>query len=83
MSSTQDVLRRRFAEACSERDAISKQVTPLRDQRDAILTKAHAASAKAEPLTRQIRQIEAPLYDLNNEIATISRALSGKTGANA
>ena len=38
-----------------------------------------AQAAKAEPLARRIRELEAPLYDLHNEIATISRALGGRT----
>jgi hypothetical protein len=83
MTRTQDMLRRRFAEACGERDAVLNQAAPLRQQRDAILTRVHAAAVKAAPLTRQIKQLETPLYELNNEIATISRALSGKTAAEA
>jgi uncharacterized coiled-coil DUF342 family protein len=79
MPNTQDLLRARFAEACAERDAIAGQVAPLREQRDAIIAKAQAAAAKADPITAQIRQLEGPLFDLHNEIATISRALGGKT----
>lgn len=85
--STQDLLRRRFTEACTARDAIAAAAAaaaaaaPLRKQRDDILAKAQAQAAKAEPLMRRIREIEAPLYDLHNEIATIARALSGQTAA--
>jgi hypothetical protein len=81
MTTTHELLRTRFTEACAERDAIAAQMAPLRDQRDAILGKAQAAAAKAEPLTAQIRQLEKPLFDLHNEIATISRALGGRTAA--
>jgi uncharacterized coiled-coil DUF342 family protein len=79
MPSTQDLLRARFAEACAERDAIAARLAPIREQRDAIVAKAQAAAAKADPLTAQIKRLEQPLFDLHNEIATISHALAGRT----
>lgn len=81
MANTQDLLRQRFAEACAERDVIAAKVAPLREQRDGIIAKAEAAAAKADPVTAQIKELEGPLFDLHNEIATISRALGGKTAA--
>jgi uncharacterized coiled-coil DUF342 family protein len=81
MPNTQDLLRARFTEACAERDAIAAQVAPLREQRDAVLAKAQAVAAKADPLTAKIKDLERPLFDLHNEIATISRALGGRTAA--
>ena len=81
MANTQDLLRARFAEACAERDAIAVQVAPLREQRDAMLAKAQAMAVRADPLTAKIKDLERPLFDLHNEIATISRALGGKTAA--
>jgi hypothetical protein len=83
MSNTQDLLRQRFVEACAERDALMAKMQPLLDQRDAILMKAQAQAAKADPITAQLREIGTPLYDLHNEIATISRALGGKTAVDA
>ena len=81
MPTTHDLLRARFTEACAERDAIAAQVAPLRERRDAIMAKAQAVAAKADPVTAQIKELEAPLFDLHNEIATISRALGGRTAA--
>ncbi len=81
MANTNELLRQRFAEAVQERDALMEQTTPLREQRDAIMAKARAAELKAQPLDEQIKGLEAPLYDLNNEIARISRALDGNTAA--
>ncbi|WP_315831095.1 hypothetical protein [Bradyrhizobium prioriisuperbiae] len=83
MAKTQDLLRQRFAEACGERDAIIDAAAPLRRQRDDILAKAQAQAGKAEPLTQRIRDLEGPLYELHNEIATLSRALGGKTAKDA
>ena len=79
MTDTNELLRRRFAEACAERDAVMAKSGPLREQRDAIVAKAAAAAAKADPVTAQIKEIEAPLFELHNEIARISRALGGRT----
>lgn len=79
MVDTNDLLRRRFAEASAERDAILARSEPLREQRDAIIAKAMAAAAKADPVTAQIKEVEAPLFELHNEIARISRALDGRT----
>lgn len=79
MTDTNDLLRQRFQELLQQRDAITAQSMPLREQRDAIMAKARAAELKAQPLDDQIKDLEGPLYDLNNEIARLSRALDGKT----
>ncbi|MGM5033519.1 hypothetical protein [Tardiphaga sp. 803_E3_N1_3] len=81
MTNTNELLRQRFAEAVQEREAILATTIPLREQRDAIVAKARAIEVKSQPLDDQIKEAEAPLYDLNNEIARISRALDGATGA--
>lgn len=79
MANTQDLLRKRFREACAERDTIHAKSAPLRDKRDAIMAKARDLEKTADPLNEQIRKAESGLFDLHNEIATISRALGGKT----
>jgi uncharacterized coiled-coil DUF342 family protein len=77
---TLTLLRQRFAELCAERDAIQAMVAPLREQRDALLAKAAKAAAGVPALEAQISAAEAPLYELNNSIAQLSRALGGMTG---
>jgi uncharacterized coiled-coil DUF342 family protein len=79
MSNTHDLLRQRFHDACNERETMTEAIAPLRKRRDDMLAKAQLAANKAVPLTQQIKEMEAPLYELHNEIATISRALNGKT----
>ena len=79
MSKTEDTLRARFKAACAERDAILAKSMPLREKRDGILRKAQDIEKKAEAVAVEIRTAEVGLYDLNNEIATISRALKGQT----
>ncbi len=79
MANTQDLLKQRFREACAERDGILAKSAPLRAKRDAIIAKARDLEKTADPLNKQIRKAEVGLYELNNEIATISRALKGQT----
>lgn len=76
---TEKMLRARFREACAERDAIRAQAKPYRDERDALQADADRITAKQKALADQFKVIEAPLLDLDKEIATISRALGGKT----
>jgi hypothetical protein len=76
MSKTEDTLKARFKAACSERDAILKKSEPLRSKRDAAMRKAQAAYDEA---TDQIKATESGLFDLQVEIATLSRALMGRT----
>lgn len=75
MSKTDDVLRARFTELLAEREAIASQTEPLRAQRDEIIAQARAIEQTAAPLDAQIKELEGPLFDINNEIATVSRAL--------
>ncbi len=83
MDTTQDLLRKRFAEACTERDAIAAKAAPLRQQRDEIHARAAAVAAKADAIDVTLMEIEGPLFALHNEIASISLALGGKTGTDA
>jgi hypothetical protein len=79
MGKTEETQKARFKEACAERDASLAKSTPLRTKRDTIIAKARELEKTADPLNDQIRKAEAGLFDLHNEIATISRALKGQT----
>lgn len=79
MAMTTDLLKQRFREACAERDAIHAKSGPLRVKRDAIMAKAREVEKTAVPVNEQIEKAEAGLFELQNEIATISRALNGQT----
>jgi len=79
MANTNDLLRKRFAEACAERDAILAKSAPLRQQREDILAKARKIEQTADAVMEKIKGVESPLYELHNEIARISRALNGQT----
>lgn len=72
MSDVDDLLRQKFTELCAQRDAILTKSGPLREKRDAAIAKARAAEDK---LTRDVKDAESGLFDLNNEIAKVARAL--------
>lgn len=72
-----DALRARFRELTGKSQAIRAVAVPLRDRRDAMVADHEA---KLAPIQREIREIEAPLYEIEQERAMIARALNGKTG---
>ncbi len=79
MSNAQNLMRLRFAELRAQVAAIEAASGPLREQRDDIVRAATELAATAKPLESQILTAEAGLYDAKNEMATLSRALGGKT----
>jgi hypothetical protein len=84
MSTTLDLLKQQFTTLCQQRDAIFAASLPLRAQRDGLVQQAEAAlAAQVAPINAEIATIEGPLPDLMNQIAAISTALDGKTGADA
>lgn len=77
---TKALLRTRFAELRAERDAIEKANAPLRERLKAIRVEA----AEAEGLiAAKIKLNGAGLSEIDVEMASISRGLMGKTGAEA
>ena len=80
MDFSEKALRKAFAEKTAKRDEIRAKATPLRERRDKIVNKAREEEVA---LNKEIAQIEKPLFDLDMEISSLSRALSGKTGTPA
>lgn len=75
---TKALLRARFAELRDERDAIEKKNAPLREQ----LRELRQQNATAEAALRdKIKATSADLVSIDQELASISRGLMGKTGA--
>lgn len=82
MTDTLALIKQQFTSLCAQRDAILATAAPLRAQRDAIVQAAEAAlAAQVAPLNVQIKAAETGLFDLHNQIGTISLALNGKTAA--
>jgi uncharacterized coiled-coil DUF342 family protein len=77
---TRDLLKQQFVSLCQQRDAILKEVAPVRAQRDKMVAQAEAAlAAELVPLDASIAQLEAPLAALHQEIAQVVQALGGET----
>jgi uncharacterized coiled-coil DUF342 family protein len=72
-----DKLRARFAELSEKRDRIRAKADPLREERDSFV---QANAAKEAAMNAAIRKAEEGLFELDQEAATIARALGGKTG---
>ena len=73
-----DAMRKRFHDLGAQREAILAAVAGATTQRDAAIA-AHEAVIR--PLEAEIKAKRAPLYNIDQERALISRALAGKTGA--
>lgn len=69
-------MRERFQKLSAEIASIRKMSGPLRAKRDQHVQKARAAE---EEMNLKIAEVEAPLFDMDNELAGISRFLGGKT----
>lgn len=77
MSDVDAIARAKFHELCAERDAILSVTAPKREARDKQVAKARAAEEK---LNAELREIEAPLFDINREIGKLSRLLKDENG---
>lgn len=80
MSNLDEMMRARFHEAGREKAAILAKTAPQRAEADALSAQADALYARARDILDQVRAIESPLVDLDNERGRLARALNGKTG---
>ena len=70
----------RFHELGAAREAILAQSGPANAVREAIRERIGELERMAAALTVEIKRIEAPLFDIDNERGGLVRALKGKTG---
>jgi hypothetical protein len=77
---TDETLRARFWELMAQKEAIEAEAKPLRDEYEQKSQRASALLAEAKLIADQFKVIEAPAFDIAQELATIARALKGKTG---
>lgn len=70
-------MRKRFREVAAAKAAIHAASDPIRVERDALVA-AHEATRKA--LDVRLKKAEDGLFELDQELAMLSRALGGKTG---
>ena len=74
-------MRTRFHELGVERERISTEVKPLRDQYNALCEQAGTIRTRQMELAKQFKPMEAPLVAIDQERAVLARALNGKTGS--
>jgi len=77
---TEDTMRKRFWDLAAERERILAMSAGARSQREALQTEIAQREKAMEPLNASIREIERPLYDIDQERAMLARALGGRTG---
>lgn len=81
MTELEDQMRARFRELTAERDGKRAAAAPLREARDTAVQAAQAAMDAAHlQYDAAIAEQEDGLFDIDQEIARISRFLDGKTG---
>lgn len=83
MEDHKETMRQRFHAAGAEKDAILSQSAPLRAQEDQIRAQIDVLKGQLAGVVTQRKAVEAPVFELDQERASIARALGGKTGASA
>lgn len=77
-----DDLRLEFHRLCAERDRIEEEAKPHRDAYDDKRAELmEMEKRELDPLVAKMQSAEDGLHDIKQELATISRALKGQTGA--
>ncbi|ESY42042.1 hypothetical protein X747_14780 [Mesorhizobium sp. LNJC384A00] len=75
-------MRTRFHALRAERERMSTtDVEPLRKQMDDIIAEIRVLEAKLKPIDATYREKRQALVPMDTELAIISRALKGQTGA--
>jgi len=77
--SVNDLLRQKFQELKTQEAVILAESKPHRDAVDALQPQIETLLEQKRGHGSQARTIEEPLADVRREMASISRALSGKT----
>lgn len=88
MNFSPEALRERFAALTQEREAIDAKLNPAWTELNSLVAgdtslSVREAKAREAALREQIKELQAELYPIEMERATISRALGGKTGVPA
>lgn len=75
-----DEMRARFHTLGKQRGEILAKAAPARAKYDAMRAEEGQLRERMKPVIAEIKAIEAPLYEIDNERGMIARALNGKTG---
>jgi len=71
------MMQQRFHELTTQINAIREKSAPLREERDWLV---NSNVGRIQELERMYKELEAPLFDMEQERAALARALKGKTG---
>lgn len=77
---TQDEMRAKFHALGRQRIEILAKSTQVRAEYDQLRDQECKLREQMRPVSDKLRELEAPLFDIDNERGMISRALNGKTG---
>ena len=80
MCSSDLAMRARFHELGKQKQALHDQAAPHRQAYEQVMQQVHALRVQAETHAALARQIEAPLFDIDQERGNLALALNGKTG---
>lgn len=69
-------MKKRFKELQKEREDILKVSMPLREERDRV---QNEAGDRVRGMNSRIKEVEAKLFDIDQESAALARALGGRT----
>jgi hypothetical protein len=88
MDFSPDTIRSRFHELTAKHDAIEKDLAPLRNELDELVSgegdiTVKEAAKREKALRPKIKALQEKLYPIEMERALCARALSGKTGSPA
>lgn len=73
-------LRVEFHRLIEEGDAVRAMSKDLREQQGKLASQIAAIEEEKRPIDAQIREIEAPLFDIEQQRSKLVRALKGRTG---
>lgn len=70
----------RFHELGRKKAELQAAAAPTRAQYETMRAEQCAIMDRMKPIQAKLRELEAPIYDIDVERAQISRALGGRTG---
>lgn len=73
-------MRAKFHTLGRQREEIAAKAAPVRAKYDVLRDQECKLRDQMKPVIAELRQIEEPLFGIDNERAMLARALNGKTG---
>lgn len=75
-----EAMRKRFWELTGQVDQVRQKAGPLRAKYEALRHQQCEIDKQLAPIIADMKQAEAPLFEMDKERAALARALNGKTG---